>query len=94
MAEVKWRPAFKADPSDTQRRLLPVWVEDCEPKGLLADLGRLVALMRGKGPGRRQPKTPLGPGGAPPPGPMAAFRRRRGRSCARQVARSRSKNER
>jgi tetratricopeptide (TPR) repeat protein len=37
MAEAEWRPAFKTDPSGTQRRLLPVRVEDCEPKGLLAD---------------------------------------------------------
>jgi tetratricopeptide (TPR) repeat protein len=37
MAEAEWRPAFKADPSGEARRLLPVRVEDCEPKGLLAD---------------------------------------------------------
>jgi tetratricopeptide (TPR) repeat protein len=37
MAEAEWRPGFKADPSGTQRRLLPVRVEDCEPAGLLAD---------------------------------------------------------
>jgi hypothetical protein len=37
MTEAEWRPAFKADPSGTQRRLLPVRVEDCEPAGLLAD---------------------------------------------------------
>jgi hypothetical protein len=37
MAEAEWRPGFKADPSGTQRRLLPVRVEACEPKGLLAD---------------------------------------------------------
>jgi tetratricopeptide (TPR) repeat protein len=37
MAEAEWRPAFKADPSGTARRLLPVRVEDCEPAGLLAD---------------------------------------------------------
>jgi hypothetical protein len=37
MAEAEWRPAFKADPSGEGRRLLPVRVEDCEPKGLLAD---------------------------------------------------------
>jgi TIR domain len=37
MAEAEWRPGFKADPSGQARRLLPVRVEDCEPKGLLAD---------------------------------------------------------
>ena len=37
MAEAEWRPAFKADPSGEQRRLLPVRVEACEPQGLLAD---------------------------------------------------------
>ena len=37
MAETEWRPAFKADPSGTQRRLLPVRVEEVEPTGLLAD---------------------------------------------------------
>jgi hypothetical protein len=37
MAEAEWRPGFKADPSGTRRRLLPVRVEDCEPVGLLAD---------------------------------------------------------
>jgi tetratricopeptide (TPR) repeat protein len=37
MAEAEWRPAFKADPSGTRRRLLPVRVEACEPQGLLAD---------------------------------------------------------
>jgi hypothetical protein len=37
MAEAEWRPGFKADPSGTQRRLLPVRVEDCQPAGLLAD---------------------------------------------------------
>jgi hypothetical protein len=37
MAEAEWRPAFKADPSGTQRRLLPVRVEEVEPAGLLAD---------------------------------------------------------
>ena len=37
MAEAEWRPGFKADPSGKQRRLLPVRVEECEPKGLLAD---------------------------------------------------------
>jgi TIR domain len=37
LAEAEWRPAFKADPSGTQRRLLPVRVEECEPTGLLAD---------------------------------------------------------
>jgi tetratricopeptide (TPR) repeat protein len=37
MAEAEWRPAFKADPSGKQRRLLPVRVEACEPQGLLAD---------------------------------------------------------
>jgi hypothetical protein len=37
MAEAEWRPAFKADPTGEQRRLLPVRVEACEPAGLLAD---------------------------------------------------------
>jgi hypothetical protein len=37
MTEAEWRPAFKADPSGTARRLLPVRVEACEPAGLLAD---------------------------------------------------------
>ena len=37
MAEAEWRPGFKADPSGTQRRLLPVRIEACEPAGLLAD---------------------------------------------------------
>jgi tetratricopeptide (TPR) repeat protein len=37
MAEAEWRPAFKADPSGTRQRLLPVRVEACEPQGLLAD---------------------------------------------------------
>jgi hypothetical protein len=37
MAQAEWRPGFKADPSGQARRLLPVRVEDCEPKGLLAD---------------------------------------------------------
>jgi tetratricopeptide (TPR) repeat protein len=37
MAEAEWRPGFKADPSGTARRLLPVRVEVCEPAGLLAD---------------------------------------------------------
>ena len=37
MAEAEWRPGLVADPSGTQRRLMPVRVEECEPKGLLAD---------------------------------------------------------
>jgi TIR domain len=37
MTEAEWRPGFVADPSGSQRRLLPVRVEPCEPKGLLAD---------------------------------------------------------
>jgi hypothetical protein len=37
MAEAEWRPGLVADPSGTQRRLLPVRVEDCRPTGLLAD---------------------------------------------------------
>jgi|SRR5919108_6313133 hypothetical protein len=37
MAEAEWRPGFVADPSGTERRLLPVRVEDCQPTGLLAD---------------------------------------------------------
>jgi tetratricopeptide (TPR) repeat protein len=37
MAEAEWRPGLKADPSGTQRLLLPVRVEACEPAGLLAD---------------------------------------------------------
>jgi tetratricopeptide (TPR) repeat protein len=37
MTEAEWRPGFVADPSGNQRRLLPVRIERCEPKGLLAD---------------------------------------------------------
>jgi hypothetical protein len=37
MTEVEWRPGLVADPSGTQRRLLPVRVEDFRPTGLLAD---------------------------------------------------------
>jgi hypothetical protein len=37
MAEAEWRPGVVADPSGTQRRLVPVRVEECQPKGLLAD---------------------------------------------------------
>jgi TIR domain len=37
MTEAEWRPGFVADSSGTQRRLLPVRVEDCKPTGLLAD---------------------------------------------------------
>ena len=37
MAEAEWRPGFVDDPSGERRRLLPVRVEPCEPKGLLAD---------------------------------------------------------
>jgi tetratricopeptide (TPR) repeat protein len=37
MAEAEWRPGFLGDPSGSQRRLLPVRVEDCKPMGLLAD---------------------------------------------------------
>jgi tetratricopeptide (TPR) repeat protein len=37
MTEAEWRPAFVGDPSGTQRRLLPVRVEDCKLAGLLAD---------------------------------------------------------
>jgi tetratricopeptide (TPR) repeat protein len=37
MTEAEWRPGFVADPSGEDRRLVPVRVEPCEPKGLLAD---------------------------------------------------------
>jgi hypothetical protein len=37
MTRAEWRPGFVADPSGTQRRLLPVRVEECQAKGLLAD---------------------------------------------------------
>jgi hypothetical protein len=37
MTEAEWRPGFVTDPSGTRRRLLPVRVEPCEVKGLLAD---------------------------------------------------------
>jgi tetratricopeptide (TPR) repeat protein len=37
MAAAEWRPAFVADPGGESRRLLPVRVEACAPKGLLAD---------------------------------------------------------
>jgi tetratricopeptide (TPR) repeat protein len=37
MAEAEWRAGFVEDPSGQHRRLLPVRVEQCEPKGLLAD---------------------------------------------------------
>jgi hypothetical protein len=37
MGEAEWRAGFVDDPSGEQRRLLPVRVERCEPKGLLAD---------------------------------------------------------
>jgi TIR domain/NB-ARC domain len=37
MAEAEWRPGLVTDPSGTERRLVPVRVEDCQPTGLLAD---------------------------------------------------------
>ena len=37
MSEAEWRSGFVADPGGEGRRLLPVRVEACEPKGLLAD---------------------------------------------------------
>jgi tetratricopeptide (TPR) repeat protein len=37
MAEAEWRSVFVDDPSGEKRRLLPVRVEPCEAKGLLAD---------------------------------------------------------
>jgi tetratricopeptide (TPR) repeat protein len=39
MAEAEWRAGFVSDPSGEQRHLLPVQVEPCTPKGLLADRG-------------------------------------------------------
>src|SRR6266511_4408735 len=37
MTEAEWRPGFVADPSGQDRRLVPMRVEPCEPKGLLTD---------------------------------------------------------
>jgi hypothetical protein len=37
MTEAEWRPGLVADPGGEARRLLPVRVEDCRPRGLLAD---------------------------------------------------------
>src|SRR6266545_7367538 len=37
MTEAEWRPGFVADPSGQDRRLVPMRVEPCGPKGLLTD---------------------------------------------------------
>jgi tetratricopeptide (TPR) repeat protein len=78
MAEAEWRPAFKADPSGTQRLLLPVRVEDCEPKGLLADRVYVDLLGADEATARARlreevPRALRGPGrpATPPPFPRA-----------------------
>lgn len=37
MTEAEWRAGFVADPGGSQRRLVPVRIEACQPAGLLAD---------------------------------------------------------
>jgi tetratricopeptide (TPR) repeat protein len=35
--EAEWRIGFRTDPSGTRRHLIPVRIQECEPRGLLAD---------------------------------------------------------
>jgi hypothetical protein len=49
MTEAEWRPGFVADPSGTERRLLPVRVEVCQAKGLLSGRRRRTTPQRGAG---------------------------------------------
>jgi tetratricopeptide (TPR) repeat protein len=75
-AAPEWAAAFVADPKGEARKLVPVRVADCKPKGLLGPIVSInlvgltepearAALLGGFGPRRKPAGAPAFPGSAP-----------------------------
>jgi hypothetical protein len=97
-ASPEWAAAFSQDPQSLNRKLVPVQVRDCQPKGLLASIVQIriadkdeaaarTALLQGINQKRAKPSNrPAFPGEAPVAVEHKAFPGRPATTSTRQVS--------